>query len=434
MPILYIDNFRGFQKTFLPLKEVNFFVGENSTGKTSVLKLVKLLSSQQFWFDLQFDSEEMDLGFYSEIVSKNSENQSYFEVGIVGDSFDKKSRISAILLRFINVNGIPRVSEIRMIDKNTEVFVKVEDNNYKFAFKDIDLTEVNDSNKLQYFRIWIEKNTISKDDFNKEEFPVGFPVIIWIKTHIYRKLSESKKNPENINLDLPHFLYDLTWLAPIRAEPQRTYDKHKLSFSPEGSHAPYILKEMLSKSTEQKKRITKILNRFGKDSGLFKKIDTVSLRDDDTAPFELHIYLDKKPIKISNVGYGVSQILPLIIEVIRSDYDGWFAIQQPEIHLHPKSQAAFGELIFKSFSNENKKFIIETHSDYMIDRFRLRTKKEYQNKRKEREIFQVVFFERIEGRNKLSTININNDGSYSSTQPKKFKDFFIKEQLDLIDL
>ncbi len=33
---LYIDNFRGFRITCIPIKDVNFFVGENSTGKTSV--------------------------------------------------------------------------------------------------------------------------------------------------------------------------------------------------------------------------------------------------------------------------------------------------------------------------------------------------------------------------------------------------------------
>ncbi len=440
MPILYVDNFRGFQKTFLPLKNVNFFVGENSTGKTSILKLIRLLSSQQFWFDLQFDAEETDLGFYTEIVSKNADDPSYFEVGIVGDSSDKYNRISAILIRFASHKGVPKISQLRMIDMNTDVLVNIKDDKFEYSFSKIDLSSVSENNKLQYFKIWIDRNEKGHTEFDSSKIPgEGFPLIFFIKAQLIQKLRELSPNEASDQItsssfNLPNFLEELTWLAPIRAEPQRTYDKHKLSFNPEGSHAPYILKELLSKSGNEPKRINRILNKFGIDSGLFKKIEISSLRNDSTAPFELHIYLDKKPIKISNVGYGVSQVLPLIIEIIKSKNPTWYAIQQPEIHLHPRSQAAFGELVFKSYLNEKKKFIIETHSDFTIDRFRLKVRQEFKSKRKEREIFQIVFFERIEGRNKLSTININNNGTYSDSQPETFKSFFIKEQLDLLEL
>ncbi len=54
LPTLYIDNFRGFDDTYIPLKEVNFFVGENSTGKTSILSLINLLYDYSFWLRPDF--------------------------------------------------------------------------------------------------------------------------------------------------------------------------------------------------------------------------------------------------------------------------------------------------------------------------------------------------------------------------------------------
>ena len=42
MNYIYVDNYRGFSKTLVPIGEVNFLVGENSTGKTSILGLIKL--------------------------------------------------------------------------------------------------------------------------------------------------------------------------------------------------------------------------------------------------------------------------------------------------------------------------------------------------------------------------------------------------------
>jgi len=439
MPIIYLDNFRGFKNTFLPLRNINFFVGENSTGKTSILRLIRLMSSPKFWFELKFDVVDSELGFYSEVVSKSAKDPSYFEVGIVGDLIDKNDRVSAIRLKFIDSKGLPKVSEIRMIEHGFDIHVKIQKNMLSIGYRELPMENIIDSNKLKYFKFWLDQSQNLDYKYDKIELPdseTSFPIIFIIKSFISDNLVSDKvrDNYKFQGLRLPFFLNDLAWLAPIRAEPHRTYDKHMLSFSPDGKHAPYILKELLSESSKKKKLTEKILNNFGEDSGLFKKIKTTSLKNDDTAPFEIHVYLDDKPIKISNVGYGVSQVLPLILEIIKRDKETWFAIQQPEIHLHPKSQAAFGDFILKSYLTEKKNFIIETHSDFTIDRFRLKVKQEFAKKRKERNIFQVVFFERVKGENKLCTININNNGSYSSSQPASFKEFFIKEQLELLDL
>ena len=72
MKYLFVDNFRGFTKTLLPIRDVNFFVGENSTGKTSILGLIKLLDTTQFWFNQRFNTDEVRLGNYKDIVSIGS--------------------------------------------------------------------------------------------------------------------------------------------------------------------------------------------------------------------------------------------------------------------------------------------------------------------------------------------------------------------------
>lgn len=65
---IYVDNYRGFDDTLIPLKEVNFFVGENSTGKTSILKLLDLLASSEFWFNGNFRNENVDFSYYGELA------------------------------------------------------------------------------------------------------------------------------------------------------------------------------------------------------------------------------------------------------------------------------------------------------------------------------------------------------------------------------
>jgi predicted ATPase len=178
--------------------------------------------------------------------------------------------------------------------------------------------------------------------------------------------------------------------------------------------------------------VKKILNRFGSDSGLYDDINIHDLSED---LFEVQVFIKGVARNITNVGYGVSQVLPIIIETIARQNETWFAMQQPEVHLHPRAQAALGDFLYKSNLKEGQKFIIETHSDYTIDRYRLRLNRALREGQSKGEANgQVVFFDKDEKGNHLAVIQIQPDGSYPDDQPKEFRDFFIKEQLDLITI
>ena len=441
MPVLYFDNFRGFNKTFLPLKNVNFFVGENSSGKTSVLKLIKILSDHRFWFTQEFNSEEAELGYYSEIASHANKTKKFFEVGILGDYRDKDEGISAIKLKFENLEGIPSIKEISLINGDINIQTIIEQKKIKYRYSIIDLKNVTESNKLKYFKSWVENNELTNKIFLKDEKDSPFytqALLFRVQTIIaqIKSTDKTKNNKRNSGFHLPSFLRDVAWLAPIRTDPKRTYDSYKITFNPDGTHAPYLLKKLIGKDSTSKKRdkVESILQKFGKDSGLFDKILINPLGKGDTSPFELQVLLNNQPLKITNVGYGVSQILPLVIEVIARPENTWFAIQQPEIHLHPKGQAAFGDFILKSAISDKQNFIIETHSDYTIDRFRLKLHKCNHSEESKKIKSQIVFFHRNNGINELICIPISSDGSIPEIQPSEFRDFFIREQLELLEI
>ncbi|MFD2597958.1 AAA family ATPase [Sphingobacterium corticis] len=436
MPVIYFDNFRGFTDTFLPLKNTNFFVGENSTGKTSVLKLIKIVSDPRFWLMQDFNSEEAELGYFSEILSSNAQKKKYFEIGLLGDSKDKEANISAIKMKFFEKEGQPELREICLIDKTINFQAVIDDYGFKYRHSFIDLDNITESNKLKYFRRWVKSNGLQNKVYTKVNIEGSFfrqAFLLQIDTIISREIRRDDKKNEIKGFKIPSFLRDIAWLAPIRTEPKRTYDNYKINFNPDGTHAPYMLKKLLTSKRSSKKpnEVEGILKKFGQDSGLFEEIKITNLGKSDTSPFEIHIVINGNSLKITNVGYGVSQILPLIVEVIARPKKSWFAIQQPEIHLHPKGQAAFGDFMLKSFLREEKNFIVETHSDYTIDRYRLKMNKNFKEKNENPES-QIVFFNRSLEGNKLTCIEIKDDGTLSEDQPKEFREFFIKEQFDLL--
>ncbi len=68
----------------------------------------------------------------------------------------------------------------------------------------------------------------------------------------------------------------------------------------------------------------------------------------------------------TDVGFGISQVLPIIVQSILSKEKS-ICIEQPEIHLHPALQAELGDLFIDSALGERKNtFILETHSEHLI--------------------------------------------------------------------
>ncbi|MCC8198228.1 MAG: AAA family ATPase, partial [Tannerellaceae bacterium] len=135
------------------------------------------------------------------------------------------------------------------------------------------------------------------------------------------------------------------------------------------------------------------------------------------------------PIRMTNVGYGVSQILPLLIEPLTSTSD-LFSYQQPEVHLHPKAQVAFGDFIFDSFIINKNRFIIETHSDYILNRFRYAMSKSKIDKEIDA---KILFFERNSSGTNLISIPINKNGKFEEELPESYINFFIDEELKMLE-
>jgi len=88
-------------------------------------------------------------------------------------------------------------------------------------------------------------------------------------------------------------------------------------------------------------------------------------------------------------------------------------------------------VLFELAVTENKKFVVETHSDFVIDGFRL---KYGEKKTRQKPDSQTIFFERSDGGNILHEIRILDNGEISDSQPPAYREFFVKEQMRLLGL
>lgn len=72
-------------------------------------------------------------------------------------------------------------------------------------------------------------------------------------------------------------------------------------------------------------------------------------------------------VGLLDVGFGVSQVLPIIVETLRAEKGDLVILEQPEIHLHPRVQALLGDFLLAR-SRDGVRFLVESHSEYLIKR------------------------------------------------------------------
>ena len=427
-----MHNFRGFSETILPLRQLTFLVGENSTGKSSFLKLLYLLSRPQFWFTPERAiQEDADLGGFDDIVSAWANDKSFFQIGTLATRKSRKAtkpKYSFTVHTFTNRDGSPEVSRYFHFNDGLLMKLVFQRKRTKYKTLDIDPSPSNDEEALQLFHDLVQKDREDKEGYKllPKEIPPGPPLPIAVP--IVRSLAKGKPfDTTELSAEIP-FSIDLTWIAPIRTKPQRFYDGMRKTFTPEGDHTPFILRKSLRNTSKSRDFVEK-LRIFGESSGLYETIIPHSFDRSPQSPFEILVKFSGAELNINNVGYGVSQVLPLIVEFLSRDKEQTFAVQQPEVHLHPRAQAALGDIVAELARERKHGFFFETHSDYLIDRCRLNLAKTPGSPSA-----QVLFFQRTEKGNLATVLNIDERGRYPAEQPPEFRDFFVKEEMRLLEV
>jgi predicted ATPase len=112
---------------------------------------------------------------------------------------------------------------------------------------------------------------------------------------------------------------------------------------------------------------------------------------------------------LTHVGVGVSQVLPILVMSLLADPDTTLIFEQPELHLHPKVQTRLGDF-FLSIVLTGKQCLIETHSEYLINRLRFRAAAEDMANRVT-ENLKVYFVEKTGGSSNFREVKVNEYGA-----------------------
>jgi predicted ATPase len=129
----------------------------------------------------------------------------------------------------------------------------------------------------------------------------------------------------------------------------------------------------------------------------------------------------RKYVPITDVGFGISQILPIVAVCLLSKPGDMVILEQPEIHLHPRAQAGLADLLLCT-ALCGKQVIVETHSDHLINRMRRRLA-EYgkeNNSNHQSDLVRIVFVSPPKKKGEGARVEnalINKEGGISNWPP-----------------
>lgn len=174
------------------------------------------------------------------------------------------------------------------------------------------------------------------------------------------------------------------------------------------------------------KRVSLIdaLNAWVNWFSLGSKVDV-----DDQGAYGSHLQLDLE--KMFQKGTGVSQLLPVLALSLRARPGSLVMIEQPELHLHPALQQRLGTF-FALLAKTNRRFIVETHSEYIVTRLR----REVAVGKIASNYLGLLF---VNSRKTITNFNLStfknapvSDSGVVSNWPEGFFDFTSDDKLDIL--
>lgn len=452
MDQITLNNFRCFrEEQTARLAPLTLLVGENSTGKTSFLAMIRALWDFAYLQNVpDFKEEPYDLGSFDEIAHHRG---------------GRGSRAKTFAAGF-------RVSQ--ETQKSRHVHLE-EKGFYRFTvtFGREGTAPIPIKRRLAGEETWIEEHL---KEGRIQEISFGTPRGNWHHSHpgelgiisipqvpvapSFYSLSRLAHAIEDIDTDTEDLalfrdhgppttedgqrlnrllnIYNslkqhgpesrLYASAPVRSKPRRTYDPARPKQDSEGDYIPMYLAHVFFQDRHTWSHLKKSLEEFGRTANLFDELSVKSLGKKESEPFQVQVRKigskSRGPRRnLIDVGYGVSQVLPVITELLRPNAPPMFLLQQPEVHLHPSAQAALGSL-FCQVAGPNRQLVVETHSDHVLDRVRMDVRDGKTNLRPED--VSILFFERGDLEIHIHSLRLDQEGNILDP-PESYRRFFMEE-------
>ena len=354
---LSVQNFKSWKNTGkLQIAPLTGFFGANSSGKTSILQTLLMLKQTverpPDWngvIDFGDDSSLVNLGSFDDLIHQHKRNLP-LEISLSWKLSEE--------LTIKQIDGIKTLS--------------------------FDLAIHNDENSVSRarFNYRVGKQIFRASGDNQGSCSVSTPGVSTSAQSLFRCYGIEGASLRVGQLFSPlqtcfeNLFRSIRYLGPLREYPRQHYawgGKHSPGV---GQHGEDMVTALFSgriqlRPTEE--QIPKWLERLD----LIDSYRLNPLSDSETAyEFLVRKYKGGPEVRLTDVGFGVSQVLPVLVLCYYVPEGSILILEQPEAHLHPKVQSELADLLIEVVKNRRLQIILESHSEHLLIRLMRRIAEE----------------------------------------------------------
>lgn len=375
-----IENFKCFKAVDIELGKLTLLTGANSSGKSSLMySILGALQSGEFPFQFSPNGKYVNMGNFQEISYKHLK-ENIIKIGLNIDDIKDNQVDLTTWWEEDKVRKLPILKRIKVNAGfyNLEISKKKK---YTLSHSLQDIEELKEDYRKSGYRKILEDYFVEAPDFrdrlpfqeftaSKEPITAAFDnfkeleELIFVRGYyyLYRNFMALKHTFQKLDIKI-------NFINSFRLYPERTYYETTKTDLTVGKFGEDYVNQVILWETQKAKQYKELI-KIMKNLSL---LDEIKSRRLEGGRFELTVKVNKSsvPASLSDVGFGISQFLPIVVADLQLGEGSTLFVAQPEIHLHPGVQAEFGEYMVNRVQEANKNYIIETHSEYLLNRIRL---------------------------------------------------------------
>ncbi len=382
---LNLHNFKAWREADLRFGRVTGLFGTNSAGKSSILQLLLLLKQTKnatdrgLVLDLGGPDEMVNLGTFADIVHGHDEHRR------IGWNLDWT------LPRSLKIND-PLGSPARLLFEDDCLQTRCEvgmrqarlwpyELSYRFGGASFELVPQVDS--ARKFKLITDSETFRFRRIHGRAWPLPHPV----KTHLFpsqtRSLYQNAGFLGDFELAYERLMDSIFYLGPLREYPRREY--HWAGSSPHdvGQRGERTVDAILAATAHNQKRslgykrwkktFQEMIAYWLKELGLIDEFRLENIAQ-GTNLYRAMVKTSSSSVStaLTDVGFGVSQVLPALVLLYYVPEGSTVLMEQPEIHLHPAVQSGLADVMLKVATTRNVQIVVESHSEHLMRRLQRR--------------------------------------------------------------
>ena len=430
---LSLKNFKCFEEVDVEFAPITLLTGANSSGKSSLIySLLAVLQTEQFPFYLSPNGKYVNLGGFEEMVWQGNKEKTLeinlkfiniSELLTADDKFQNSDDYPILYSTKWVLNTKNQLPQLQLLESSNDWQLKIWKNDKYEVNLSVESYWVAHQEYLESIIYNYEGDIYYDESYDKRTIILSakFDSILQI-TEFFRNIFDYRLHEYFANLK--HQDNRFNYIGSFRTPPERTYynvSKADSKVKVDGSGYIDQIIEWEETNLEKLAELAKIMSELE----LFQEIKSNKFKG---GRFELAVKTQRNSelAALTDVGFGISQFLPIIVADLQLDDQSCLALSQPEIHLHPKIQALFGNFLANQIKHTQKQYIVETHSEYLLNRIRLLLVK---GELKPEDV-RVYYFENDGIKTTTHKIEFATDGQIKGA-PESFFDTYAVDVMDI---